>query len=454
MEHRGSKRLDRAIAAQLQLGGAFDVVEHRVRRPPSREALEVRDRAHTAPAVGRATPERRPDEPRDLRRSRKPPLHSPTLDRLELLERLPAARRSSGASGTASGRRCSRASSCVEPQYGQRKTFDCSCTSCGAPASRGAGGAKPAARSFSRPAAVILSVDHESSWITRTSGSAPSAVDLLLERALHRLERGTAEERRRELHADVSVRDIDRTDDAEVDERDDGDLRIGDLVERLPDLLGRHHCAPAGAERRTIVISFQSSASSSVCVPRSTASTSSRPDARRERVALLGRQHAERVRPELLDRGAELRRVAQPLVPHLRVHAVVRLLAVDLRGEAGDRGVVVLHQRRDADLVGDLVEPAARDRVAPSRAGAARRAARSGTRRARGRTRARRRRPSAARRRARAWPISFCAIDENATSSSSIGAMPVHSESRQPMTSSSSARPSSMLVHAPPSVAP
>src|SRR5215470_4616516 len=44
---------------------------------------------------------------------------------------------------------------------------------------------------------------------------------------------------------------------------------------------------------------------------------------------------------------------------------------------------------------------------------------------------------------ARAWPISFWAIDENATSSSSMGAIPVHSESRQPRTSSSSARPSS-----------
>src|SRR5437016_11305055 len=41
--------------------------------------------------------------------------------------------------------------------------------------------------------------------------------------------------------------------------------------------------------------------------------------------------------------------------------------------------------------------------------------------------------------RARAWPISFWAIDENATSSSRSGAIPVHSESRQPMTSSSSA---------------
>src|SRR5204863_10203161 len=42
---------------------------------------------------------------------------------------------------------------------------------------------------------------------------------------------------------------------------------------------------------------------------------------------------------------------------------------------------------------------------------------------------------------ARACPISFCAIDENATSSSSSGAIPVHSESRQPITSSSSASP-------------
>src|SRR5690348_17765944 len=51
----------------------------------------------------------------------------------------------------------------VEPQYGHLCTCDCSWTSLGA------GGAKPAARSFSRPAGVILSVDHESSWITWTS---------------------------------------------------------------------------------------------------------------------------------------------------------------------------------------------------------------------------------------------------------------------------------------------
>src|SRR5215210_1139133 len=44
---------------------------------------------------------------------------------------------------------------------------------------------------------------------------------------------------------------------------------------------------------------------------------------------------------------------------------------------------------------------------------------------------------------ARAWPISFWAIEENATSSSRNGAIPVHSELRQPRISSSSAISSS-----------
>src|SRR3954447_26986097 len=101
--------------------------------------------------------------------------------------------------------------------------------------------------------------------------------DLLLHRPLHHLEGGAPQERGRELDPDVSVLDIDRTDDAEVDERDDGDLRVRNLLERLPDLGLAYHCAPAGAERRTIVISSHSGPSSAVCVPRSTASTSSRP---------------------------------------------------------------------------------------------------------------------------------------------------------------------------------
>src|SRR6202007_2846275 len=94
---------------------------------------------------------------------------------------------------------------------------------------------------------------------------------LLLDCPLPDLERRAAEERRRELDPDVAVLDIDRTDDAEVDERHDGDLRVRDLLQRLPDLSLGYHWAPAGAERRTIVISSHSGASSSACLPRSIA---------------------------------------------------------------------------------------------------------------------------------------------------------------------------------------
>ena len=88
-------------------------------------------------------------------------------------------------------------------------------------------------------------------------------------------------------------------------------------------------------------------------------------DARRKRAALLRRQHAERVGPQLLDRRPELRRLRETLAPQLRVHAVVGLLTVDLRREPCDARVVVLHQRRDAKLVRLLVQPAPRDRVRP-----------------------------------------------------------------------------------------
>src|SRR5262245_3795288 len=111
----------------------------------------------------------------------------------------------------------------------------------------------------------------------RDVGPGAELRDLLFHRPLHHLERGAAEEGGRELDPDVPVLDIDRADDSELDERDDRDLGIRDLLERLPDLGLPYHCAPAGAERRTIVISSQSGASSSVCEPRSTASTSARP---------------------------------------------------------------------------------------------------------------------------------------------------------------------------------
>src|ERR1700760_2905581 len=153
----------------------------------------------------------------------------------------------------------------VEPQYGQRKTWACSWTSFGAVASRGAELLAPGRCDLvGRPGVVGDDLD---------LGLRAEAGDLLLHGPLHHLECGTAEERGRELDADVFVLDIDRADDAQVDERDDGNLGIGDLRERLPDPGFGYHSAP-GAERRTIVISSHIGASSSVCVPRSVASTS------------------------------------------------------------------------------------------------------------------------------------------------------------------------------------
>ena len=172
------------------------------------------------------------------------------LDRLELLERLAAARRSSGSSGTAWGRRGSRASCRSSRSTGSGSRAGAGRARASRPrAARAA--RKPAARSFSRPSGVMSSVDHESSRHDADLGLAPSSRDLRLHRALHRLERGAAQERRREVDAHGSVVDLDVLDHAEVDERDHGDLRVGDLGERRPDLVGGHHCAPAGAERRT-----------------------------------------------------------------------------------------------------------------------------------------------------------------------------------------------------------
>ena len=128
--------------------------------------------------------------------------------------------------------------------------------------------------------------------------------------------------------------------------------------------------------------------------PRSTACAESTrsPTRRASSRPLLGLEHAERVRPQLLDRRAEARLVAQARRPHLRVHAVVDLLAVDLRREARELGVVRCLQRLDAAPGRPPRRDSGARSCAPTRAGAARRAARSGTRPARGRTRARRRR--------------------------------------------------------------
>src|SRR4029450_2170895 len=80
-------------------------------------------------------------------------------------------------------------------------------------------------------------------------------------------------------------------------------------------------------------------------------------------------EDAERVRPELVDSLAEPPPAfvarTQAVDPHLRVHAVVRLLAIDLRRDAGYLGVLGALQCREPDLVGGLVQPVPRDRARP-----------------------------------------------------------------------------------------
>ena len=68
-------------------------------------------------------------------------------------------------------------------------------------------------------------------------------------------------------HARAPLVDRNPADDAEIDYGQDGNLGVGDLFERRPDLGLGHHAAP-GTDRRTIVISSHSGASSSVCSPR------------------------------------------------------------------------------------------------------------------------------------------------------------------------------------------
>ena len=117
-----------------------------------------------------------------------------SLNRLELLERLPAVaavaqRAARGRAEDVLERACR-----VEPQYGQRKPFDCSCTSVGAVASRGAGGAKPGRAQLlaalgrdpvGRPRVVEHDLD---------LGSAPSSRIRCGHRVAHHLERRAAEE--------------------------------------------------------------------------------------------------------------------------------------------------------------------------------------------------------------------------------------------------------------------
>src|SRR5439155_12882148 len=97
-------------------------------------------------------------------------------------------------------------------------------------------------------------------------------LDLLGHPRLHRLERRATEERRRELDVHTLALDPHVPHDAELDDRDDRDLRVLDFLERAPNGSLRYHAAP-GTDRLTIVISSQSSGHSGACPPRWIGST-------------------------------------------------------------------------------------------------------------------------------------------------------------------------------------
>ena len=95
-----------------------------------------------------------------------------------------------------------------------------------------------------------------------------------LHRQLHQLEGRAAHECRREVDPHGSV----VTSTPLITPRSTIEITgisgSGILARSGPDGVGGHHRAPAGAERRTIVISSHSSASSASCTPRDTGSTS------------------------------------------------------------------------------------------------------------------------------------------------------------------------------------
>ena len=166
----------------------------------------------------------------------------------------------------------------VEPQYGQRKTPALQLDERRRRPPRAAPAARsPAARSFSRPSGVIRSVDHESSEHhldrparRRARGSASAIASRITSSAGQPRNVGVNSTCTRPSST------CDVADDAEVDERDDRDLRVRDLGERLPDLRLGHHVAPGGASGAPSSSRPSSSAQLGLVQPRSTGSTSGR----------------------------------------------------------------------------------------------------------------------------------------------------------------------------------
>ena len=277
VERRRIRAPPRAVRVEAPL-------EHRARdvQRPGHDLVRCRANVDDSCTVLRGCPRRTGCEALDLRAGRfeqvveGAPRHQ--SDRLELLERLAAAL----APADRAARR--RAEDVLEPRLGRAAVRAAERLRLELHERRRPGAARRGRReagfaqllaagdgdAVGRPGVVL---DHANLRL------CAERRDLVLQRALHHLERRAAEERRRELDANAIAVDGDVADHAEIDQRDHGNLGVGDLVERGPDRLGRYHCAP-GIERRTSVISSQSSASAGVCLPRSLAGTTSRPTRR------------------------------------------------------------------------------------------------------------------------------------------------------------------------------
>ena len=232
----------------------------------------------------------------------------------------------------------------------------------------------------------MRSVDHESSSTTSTCGSAPSS--RTLSAIASRITSSAGQPRNVGVNSTRTLLAVDAhvLDDAEVDERDDRDLRIRDLGERRPRPARRSPCDArrlAAPHHRHL---FPELRAARRCAPRS---TGPRPRAPAVTSRAADPRGGRGVRPELVDRVLEARLVAQAVGPHLARGCGGR----PPRGPSSPRGRRPLHRRTPSAPRGGSRRPSrtasgARS-CAPSRARAARRAARSGTRRARGRTRAR-----------------------------------------------------------------
>ena len=328
------------------------VAPDRVDRCDRREPVQHRLGAHVARMEdvldpGERRHDLRPEKPVGV--GNQPDAHAARSDRLELLERLPAARavakRPAGSRAEEVlelrvGRPAPRAAKRAALELEQRRRLG---------RARG-GGAKPAARSFSRPAALMRSVDHESSRTTSTSGSAPSPRIALSICA--RMTSSAGQPRNVGVKSTCtrspSIRTSRTTPRSTIEMTGISGSGISARASQTSAsatgllLAGRSPARSAGAERRPGHLRVQLGELPS-CMPRGTGSRRAAPGRALPppggRAPGAARRRARRAPGPLLVEGLvepsrPFRGGRQPVDPHLGVDPVVDLLAVHLRRDA------------------------------------------------------------------------------------------------------------------------